>query len=127
MDPAHSLSRPILAGLVIASSGLLLLLGLTDASSGLWPKCLFHTLTGLDCPGCGAQRAVHALFKGDILAAWHFNPLIFILAPVIALMLVCSAFPRRTAPLAARLNSRPAALILLFILVIWTILRNFAL
>jgi len=28
--------------------------------------CPFKYLTGIDCPGCGFQRAVLALFRGDI-------------------------------------------------------------
>jgi hypothetical protein len=39
----------------------------------IYPQCVLHRLTGLDCPGCGGLRAAHALLHGDIAAAWHFN------------------------------------------------------
>jgi hypothetical protein len=28
--------------------------------------CPFHLMTGCDCPGCGMQRSVLSLFRGDI-------------------------------------------------------------
>ena len=39
------------------------------------PVCPFHALTGVPCPGCGSTRAVLALFRGDVAAAFGFNPL----------------------------------------------------
>jgi len=40
----------------------------------LLPPCLFHTLTGFSCPGCGCTRAVIALAKGELLASLCYNP-----------------------------------------------------
>lgn len=40
------------------------------------PACLFHTITGLSCPGCGCTRAVEALFRGHVLQSLRFNPVI---------------------------------------------------
>lgn len=40
----------------------------------LLPPCLFHTLTGFSCPGCGCTRAVLALLRGDLLQSLRFNP-----------------------------------------------------
>ena len=47
----------------------------------LWPKCVFHMLTGLECPGCGSQRAIHSLLNGEISKAIHYNLLIVIIIP----------------------------------------------
>ena len=44
--------------------------------------CPFKYLTGLDCPGCGFQRSVLALFKGDIQQSFSFYP------PTIPLLIV---------------------------------------
>ncbi len=41
--------------------------------------CLFHTLTGLNCPGCGGTRAAYQLLHGRLLLALRDNAL-FILA-----------------------------------------------
>jgi hypothetical protein len=51
--------------------------------SGLGIPCPLHTLTGLDCPFCGATRMAAALLEGDLNAAWHFNAAVLILGPLI--------------------------------------------
>jgi len=38
-----------------------------------FPKCIFKTLTGYDCPGCGTQRALHAFLHGEFLKAIKYN------------------------------------------------------
>lgn len=42
-------------------------------------------LTGLECPGCGAQRAIHSLLNGDFVSALHFNVLTVIAIPYLLL------------------------------------------
>ncbi len=48
-----------------------------------FPKCIFHSLTGLYCPGCGSQRAIASLLHGKIIKAFHFNILLVISLPFI--------------------------------------------
>lgn len=36
--------------------------------------CPFKKLTGIDCPGCGFQRSVIALIKGDLKDSLHQYP-----------------------------------------------------
>jgi hypothetical protein len=36
--------------------------------------CPFKKLTGIDCPGCGMQRAIIALLKGDIYHSLSYYP-----------------------------------------------------
>ena len=43
-----------------------------------WPRCLFHDLTGLPCITCGATRAAVQLFHGHFIAAWKWNPVVFV-------------------------------------------------
>ncbi|NDV94001.1 DUF2752 domain-containing protein [Dysgonomonas sp. 521] len=48
----------------------------------IWSKqCSFHELTGLQCPGCGGQRAFYFLLHGDILQALRYNLLLIIILP----------------------------------------------
>jgi hypothetical protein len=40
--------------------------------------CLFKVTTGYPCPTCGSTRMVSGLINLDILAAFHWNPLLFL-------------------------------------------------
>lgn len=40
--------------------------------------CSIKDYTGLDCPGCGGQRAIDALLKGKLKQAFYFNQLIYV-------------------------------------------------
>ena len=52
----------------------------------IFPPCLFHELTGLDCPGCGAQRALHQLLHGNVIAAIRLNAMFVLSLPLFAWM-----------------------------------------
>jgi hypothetical protein len=49
------------------------------------PICVFHELTGIACPGCGATRCVRNVIRGDFAAAFLMNPLIFTAGVFLAL------------------------------------------
>ncbi|WP_375242593.1 DUF2752 domain-containing protein [Lacinutrix sp.] len=66
--------------LVLAISGLLALYFLYNpATNTFFPKCVFYTTTNLYCPGCGSQRAIHNILKGNILNGIRHNILIVLL------------------------------------------------
>jgi hypothetical protein len=50
----------------------------------IYPVCVFHRVTGLDCPGCGSLRAMHELLHGHLLTALHFNALFVCSLPIFA-------------------------------------------
>ena len=54
------------------------------------PPCLISFTTGIDCWGCGLTRATIALMKLDFASAFELNPLIFMVLPTIALLLLSS-------------------------------------
>jgi hypothetical protein len=57
--------------------------------------CLFKRITGYPCPTCGSTRGVLHILRGDVPAAWTFNPLLFtVLAVAAALLVVRVAFGR---------------------------------
>ena len=62
------------------------------ATSGIFPPCPFHYLTGLYCPGCGSLRAIHQLLHNNLQAAWAMNPLTVLLLPFVGYGLVAEAF-----------------------------------
>ena len=47
--------------------------------------CVFNSVTGLYCPGCGAGRACYSILHGQFLNAFCYNPLMTILLPLIGL------------------------------------------
>ncbi len=47
------------------------------------PLCPFRLVTGHDCVGCGATRAVRALLEGDVVRALDHNVLFTLAVPVL--------------------------------------------
>ena len=43
------------------------------ARRGIGIPCIFYTITGLQCPGCGNSRAALALLRLDIAEALGYN------------------------------------------------------
>ena len=54
------------------------------AASAFLPECNFHRWTGVACPSCGATRAVLALAHGRVGDAFGWNPLVALVAAVLA-------------------------------------------
>ncbi len=94
------------------------------SSSALFPQCGFLSLTGYKCPGCGSQRAIHALLNGDVVTAFRYNAMLFIAVPWILLCLFAETQRVRNPRLYARLH--PSVLIWLFLVIVlaWWLLRN---
>ena len=68
---------------IIAAGAVLLLYFFVEPKNGILPKCFFHELTGLFCPGCGVQRSFHALLNGHILTAIDYNLMFILFLPLI--------------------------------------------
>jgi len=43
---------------------------------GVFPHCLFHSLTGYPCPTCGTVRSITSMAGFDFISALFYNPLI---------------------------------------------------
>lgn len=82
------------------------------------PQCVFHRLTGLLCPGCGSQRAFHAIANGRLADAWHYNAAVFFAVPLAGIYI---AGPRR---LRLRMLHPAVLLTIAALLILWTIARN---
>jgi len=48
-----------------------------------YPPCLFQSVTGLLCPGCGGMRGTHQLLHLHFLDAFNYNPLVYVSTPLI--------------------------------------------
>lgn len=110
----------VLSAIVI----LILIYGLFDPSVHFFPRCIFKSLTGLDCPGCGSQRALHALLHADIISAWRFNAMLVLSIPPLAVMAAAAVMRTRRPRLYAAMNSTKAIYIWLTAIIIWWIGRN---
>ncbi len=70
--------------LAISGAGGAAVLFLFDPSrNSFYPLCMFHRLTGWNCPGCGGLRATHQLLHGHISEALRFNALVVLAVPVL--------------------------------------------
>ena len=57
------------------------------------PKCLVKQLSGLSCPACGIQRALHAFLHGDFGAAIRQNYFLVIALPYALCLFVSWLLP----------------------------------
>ena len=93
------------------------------STTAFYPKCLFHELTGLYCPGCGTTRALHCLLHGDVSAALHANALATLAVPLLGGILLARAVRRRPPIIASRFAGS-GLVVLLAVVVIFGALRN---
>ncbi|MFA0964864.1 DUF2752 domain-containing protein [Roseivirga sp. BDSF3-8] len=95
--------------------------------AGIFPRCPFNKYTGLQCPGCGSQRAVHHLLNLDVASAFRMNALLVIFLPYILLGMAYDMLSK-PGPRVLRwrniLFGQKAILIILVIITIYTIGRN---
>ena len=113
-------------GLLIGFTGLAVLFFVLDpAKHNLFPRCLFNSITGYYCPGCGSQRALHSLLHLDFAGVVSYN---FLFLPAALLILYHYLHPvfnrifKWKLPHLFYFKSRPC--IILGVVVIFWILRN---
>ena len=70
--------------LAAATLALVSLRVLDPATSGVFPPCPLHALTGWYCPGCGSLRAFHQLLHGNVHNALALNPFAVVVSPFLA-------------------------------------------
>lgn len=80
---------------------LLVLLYQFDPENGGFPACLFRSITGLLCPGCGSQRALHDLLHGHIAEAFSHNALMVLTLPLLGMQSATGHFMKLARPVTA--------------------------
>jgi hypothetical protein len=121
--PSLAVFSVVVLGTAVLGAGAVIFFFNPD-TSGFYPECQFHKVTGLNCPGCGATRALYELVHGKLPLALKDNAL-FILS--------LAALAARGAWLAAKHFLRkpagsflPPAILWAFLVVagVFTVLRN---
>jgi hypothetical protein len=113
-------------GLLIGFTGLAVLFFVLDpARHDLFPRCLFNSITGYYCPGCGSQRAVHSLLHLDFAGVVSYNFLFLPAALIIFYHYLHPVFNRFFGwKLPNVFYFRNTPLIILGVIVLFWILRN---
>lgn len=109
---------------VLGAGAFLLVFALIAPDSGVYPVCPFFLLTDLYCPGCGAQRAMHALMNGHIGQAFTLNPLMVTGLLYFAAEGVISILRKNGSGLRQISTLRYTPHAVLFIVITFWILRN---
>lgn len=58
-----------------------------NAAENPFLPCIFKAMTGLDCPGCGLTRAMHALVHFDLYRAFRMNAFFIVSVPLVTLLM----------------------------------------
>jgi hypothetical protein len=96
----------------------------SPSESAFFPKCIFHSLTGLKCPGCGSQRCVHSLLRGDVAAALRYNTFFVANIPLVAILLYGEAMRQRKPAIYHKIYRVPFIWAYLILTIAWWIGRN---
>lgn len=94
------------------------------SSIALFPKCPFLLLTGLKCPGCGSQRAIHSLLHFDLATAFHYNMLLVLSLPFVFVLIYSEIYRQSNTRFYANLHKTKIIYCYLGIVIIWWIIRN---
>jgi len=93
--------------------------------SSAYPQCPTKLVTGLDCPLCGATRAVHSLLRADLRGAMDHNLVFVLLLPFIAYAFVAWTATRMGRPMKPiPMSSKWVNIPLAIVLVVFTVVRN---
>jgi len=108
---------------IIAAGAILLLYFFVEPKNGNLPKCFFHELTGLYCPGCGVQRSFHALLNGHILTAIDYNLLFILFLPLIIYFILAFALGKKH-PYSSFIYKSAFSFTVVIVVVSFWVLRN---
>lgn len=71
----HRLAWPLATGVI----GMVLAVAIQPTDDG-FTVCPFAIITQKACPGCGLTRGITSLAGGELLSAWRYHPLAWLVA-----------------------------------------------
>lgn len=89
-----------------------------------FPRCPFNLLTGLKCPGCGTQRAIHLLLNLKIGDAFKQNAVFVVFVPIVLFLILAELLKTRLPKLYTFSSSSYLSYGLLVVIILWWLLRN---
>ena len=112
--------------LVLCMAAIVTLYVLNPSEHQLMPKCPLKLLTGLSCPGCGFQRALHAVLHGHIVQAVRFNYWLVFALPYLLLLIIEKWMLRGKWQLWAERWLESSAIIYTYVMTffVWFVVRN---
>ena len=117
-----------MAPLAGAAALIALYLALYRLTGGMMAACPLKWLTGWSCPGCGSQRALMALTRGDFPEALTVN--LLLPAAAVYLALLWTGYVWDDSPRIGRMRrtitSAPALAGAAAVIIIWFVVRNLA-
>ena len=92
-----------------------------------FPKCPFFALTGLKCPGCGSQRAIHYLLNFEFINVIKENAILVLSVPYIITGIIFDSLTKPNDSILKwrkRLFGQKAIFVILSIIIAFCIFRN---
>tara|TARA_B100001059_G_scaffold81686_1_gene79730 strand:- start:484 stop:855 length:372 start_codon:yes stop_codon:yes gene_type:complete len=86
--------------------------------------CVTKNISGVDCPGCGSQRAFHELLHGNFIKAAKLNLTIYFFTPLLLFLFLKTALKPFRIDLPDLLITTKRLMLILFFLLLFTVLRN---
>lgn len=114
----------IIIGAAVAAPILLYLYHKFNPALSEWfPKCLFYSLFGIPCPGCGSQRAIHSLLNLEFADAFRYNAMVVMAIPILAVLISASALRDRVPAFFKAVHHPAVSISLAASIIAWWILR----
>ncbi len=123
-QPSLAVFAGVVFGMAIVGAGAVVFF-FNPATHGFYPVCMFHKLTGLNCPGCGSTRALFALLHGNLPLALKDNAVFIITGAALAARGAWFAAKHCGQKRAGQFISPKILWMFLIVAGIFSVLRNF--
>ena len=113
-------------GLLTVFTGLAVLFFVLNPNEHeIFPRCVFHSVTGYYCPGCGSQRAIHSLLHLNFAGVAGNN---FLFLPAVLLLIYHYSFSFLNKKFTGKLPNifyiKSTPWIILGVIILFWVLRN---
>lgn len=87
--------------------------------------CIFSSISGLYCAGCGTGRMLHSLLHLDFRSAFAYNPFMMVFLPIMAVFLIVQAVLYvKKGTLFASMPAKSFLLLVILLGLLFSVMRN---